>query len=115
MALLGALLWAGLGTPAGGQHANDRVVFSFTSSATLKGSIAGADRPYSNDSRLPNASVVTLVETDTAGSSTLAREPARARTSPQRRAAATNRCMVSYAQSENAAATAGEPAAAEFF
>ena len=66
-ALLGALLWAGLGTPAGGQHANDRVVFSFTSSATLKGSIAGADRPYSNDSRLPNASVVTLVETDTAG------------------------------------------------
>ena len=26
-ALLGALLWAGLGTPAGGQHANDRVVF----------------------------------------------------------------------------------------
>ena len=71
-ALLGALLWAGLGTPAGGQHANDRVVFSFTSSATLKGSIAGADRPYSNDSRLPNASVVTLVETDTAGSSTLA-------------------------------------------
>ena len=66
-ALLGALLWAGLGTPAGGQHANDRVVFSFTSSATLKDSIAGADRPYSNDSRLPNASVVTLVETDTAG------------------------------------------------
>ena len=46
---------------------NDRVLFSIASVSTLKDRIgAGApDVPYSNDSRLPNASVVKVLDTDT--------------------------------------------------
>lgn len=72
IAALAAALFAGGWEEVCGQRddsgtRNDRVLFSVASVSTLKDGIGAArpDIPYSNDARLPNASVIKVLDTDT--------------------------------------------------
>ena len=69
---LAAALWAGGWQEVCGQRddsgtRNDRVLFSIASVSTLKEEIGAQapDVPYSNDTRLPNATVIKVLDTDT--------------------------------------------------